>query len=364
MKKRVFSIVLAFAMCFALTATAFAKETSWNYGNYNHGTYVPLKGTFSNSLSKDDTYGNIMITNVEFTLDQTNVESILAYNKGEGAHANTKGKKCYLTLDVTSVRDSGTFGLDPFDGYAIISNLPNWKADLENDDPFGGRYEESEVVALGEVKASTNYWMTTYWDDYRGSDNDTGKFQAQFAMSAKGYSDYNNVIQSDVIQGIITYGGYAGKYSFPANPTPFNENSNAVAESSLIPATITFAQKLSISELATYCSNHNIEIAQLQARGLDAQGERVTFCSKTTKGLTETDELLREWAADADVEYLGIVSAYVYLDSKDIQNIENDPLTYYLEIGESISAATSEGCSTVSFPHSLAWKLEDMERAK
>jgi hypothetical protein len=50
--------------------------------------------------------------------------------------------------------------------YSVSSTLPNPKTDIENNDLFGNRNEESEVVALGSVSVGT-YNMVTYWYDYR-----------------------------------------------------------------------------------------------------------------------------------------------------------------------------------------------------
>ncbi|HOV28378.1 MAG TPA: hypothetical protein PK566_18745 [Pseudobacteroides sp.] len=94
--------------------------------------------------------------------------------------------------------------------YSVSSTLPNPKTDIENDDFFGSRNEESEVVALGSVSVGT-YNMVTYWDDYRsGGSTDNGTWQCQFGMSKSGMFDYNNVLISDVVQAIVYFGNTSG----------------------------------------------------------------------------------------------------------------------------------------------------------
>lgn len=106
------------------------------------------------------------------------------------------------------------------DAYAISTSLPNPKSDLENDDLLGNRNEESEVVALGTVEATT-YNMSVMWYDYReGETNDNGQWEVQFNMSGqyigkgnlwiKTNGDYNNVWTSDVVQATMVYGKNGG----------------------------------------------------------------------------------------------------------------------------------------------------------
>ena len=139
----------------------------------------------------------------------------------------------YLGLDIRSVRNalSSTDMMDVKE-YAIATSLPNPKLDAENDDleDLDDRNEESEVVALGTVSATT-YWMSTIWDDYRtGGPYQNGEWRVQFHMSGQylpmgiiktdyhsagqywipSYGDYNLIWMPYVNQAIIPYGRYAG----------------------------------------------------------------------------------------------------------------------------------------------------------
>ena len=198
-------LLLSLMFCIPVLAEEVTTKT-WSYSNYNYGSYVPKTGKGSASFAYSSSSGNYAITNVNFTLDSNNVSAIKAYNNG--TNSSYSGRKGYLGLDVTSVRNGST---DMMDAYSISTSLPNPKTDLENDDLGGTRNEESEVVALGTVSASY-YYMSTYWNDYRsGGSSDSGKFQAQFNISEKGVIDYNNMTTSSRIQATIPYGTQGGK---------------------------------------------------------------------------------------------------------------------------------------------------------
>ena len=114
-----------------------------------------------------------------------------------------------MTLDQTA-KPENTLDLE-ISASSIVSDLPDPKYDIEIN-YVGVDADESEVVALGSVSA-TSYFMRTAWNDYRdGGSSDGGQIQSQFAMSVKGLSDYNNIVQSDVIQDISYYGDYLGQY--------------------------------------------------------------------------------------------------------------------------------------------------------
>lgn len=180
---------------------------SWNYYDYSHGSYTSKTG-----YSMRTNYSNWFTTTVNFNLDSYNVTNILDYNNGgDNPGDKADGLDCYLTLDQSAI------GQNPDDleisASSIVSNLPDPKYDLESDDADPD-LEESEVVALGSVSA-TSYYMRTAWNDSRdGGSTDGGTIQAQFAMSHQTVpiiGDYNNVIQSDVIQAFINYGDNLGQ---------------------------------------------------------------------------------------------------------------------------------------------------------
>ncbi len=203
-----FNILLLFVVAlFMLPYTVYAGTTSWSYSNYDYGSYVPKKGNFTEwtSTSGSNYY---YWSKTYFKFDSNNVSSILDYNNGgENPGPDCDNAKTYITLDATAVPNGSDLELDVI---AVVSNFPSPKFDIEDNSDFG-EHDESEVVALGKVVKDKEYYMKTQWRDYRdGGTNDGGKIQAQFAMSKKGFSDYNNCTQSSVVQVINSYGKTLG----------------------------------------------------------------------------------------------------------------------------------------------------------
>lgn len=221
MRKR---IILTALVCFILNCMmlgnvfAATSTDSWSYSNLNHGAYVPKSGTMTVKTYTNDSGKKRISTVVSMTFSSTNAARIKLYNSGStstSVHADCRGKKTYLTCDVSS-KKSSTF--ECVHATSVTSNLPNPKYDLENDNPMSGSgtvgdayNEESETVALGVISAK-KYSMTTYWNDQRSRlTSGSGRFLCQFGMSKKGLSDYNTVITSDVIQASVSYSGKVGE---------------------------------------------------------------------------------------------------------------------------------------------------------
>lgn len=187
---------------------ADAGTTGWSYSNYTYGSYVPLSGTFRESISHGWYY-----TQVDFSFTATNVNSILDYNNG-GDNPGTAcdGSAAYVTLDVTDVPISDP-ELEGLNALYTYSNLPNPKFDVEDDWGTGPENEESEVVALGTVQAGVGYYFDTTWEDLRtGQAGHSGNIQVQFAMSNSGFLDYNNCTTAGAVQVINPHNQYNGGY--------------------------------------------------------------------------------------------------------------------------------------------------------
>lgn len=130
-----------------------------------------------------------------------------------------------------------------------------------------------------------------------------------------------------------------------------------------VPATITLTNNLTYEQLSQYVKENVMDIVQLQARGIDVNGERITFASLTYKGLDETDRILKSMAAEEGVEFLGYNSMYVLVDAKELLNVQNNDLTFLIEpsILESDQKNVADLQVEVSFPHSLSWSLEEIK---
>lgn len=206
MKKSAFALAAFFL---AGIAAVYAGTTGWSYTNYNNGSYVPKKGSFTELTTKtSDNKYYYYYSKTSFAFDSTNITSINDYNNG-GDNPGTAcdNSKAYVTLDMTAKPASWDLEID---AYTITSNLPSPKYDVEDNNYFGEN-DESEVVAQGALTSGKQYYMQTKWKDYRDGDSgDGGNIQAQFAMSKKGISDYNNCTQSSVVQVINPYGNKIG----------------------------------------------------------------------------------------------------------------------------------------------------------
>lgn len=189
-------VLLSFAL---LSTSVIAGTNNWSYSDYSKGSYVPKTGTFL-ERTYYSSQGGTYESKIEFRFDNTNVSSILDYNNG----GNNPGSRCdnanaYVTIDMSADPDA-TWG-EKLHARSVYSNLPNPKVDLESDTLGSSYNEESEVVALGSVNSWTDYKMITYWNDYRsGHNNDGGDILVQFAISKKGFSDYNNCTTAASIQ--------------------------------------------------------------------------------------------------------------------------------------------------------------------
>jgi len=181
----------------AVALPAVAGTNPWSYDDYQAGSYVPRTGDFAEGMLRNNYW-----TKVWFVLDAHNIAKIGQYNQGNGQGTDCEGSNSYLTLDVRAV-DNGSL---QFDADSVYTTLPDPKVDLESNKWFGKR-DESEVVALGALQADHGYYMRTYWNDSRsGQVSHAGKIVARFAMSAKGWSDYNNCTNAAFDQVIDPYG--------------------------------------------------------------------------------------------------------------------------------------------------------------
>lgn len=136
--------------------------------------------------------------------------------------------------------------------------------------------------------------------------------------------------------------------------------------------TITFSKSMDAEELERYVDAYNIEIVQLQARGYDKDGNRITFFSRTDKGLEETFRLLNELANSDEVVLAGAIGMYALTSSSSVSDIQNDKNTLlidssadqYYNDNTAVSGYERNAKSTPdeekrSFANSIAWDAEE-----
>lgn len=136
--------------------------------------------------------------------------------------------------------------------------------------------------------------------------------------------------------------------------------------------TVTFAEKLSFSEIEGFVTKYDIEPVQLQARGLMPDGTKITIFSRTDKGFEETKALLLQQAEEEGYEFIGFIGMNAMIDARNLKEVETDALTYLADTsGDRFFRASKEtdgfkrnnlmeGKRGGMFPQSLAWDLEEL----
>jgi|GEM_PF-648265 len=140
-----------------------------------------------------------------------------------------------------------------------------------------------------------------------------------------------------------------------------------------IMTTITFSKSMNAAELEAYVKAYDINIVQLQARGYDKDGNRITFFSRTDKGLEETFRLLSELANSDEVVLAGAIGVYALTSSSSVRDIQNDKNTLLIDSsadqyynddtavsGYERNATSSPDEEKNSFANSIAWDAEEL----
>lgn len=390
--------VLAIGTIMMLTFSS--SISAWSYSDYSNGSYVPKSG--QGFLSLVSSGGNTRLnTSIYFTLDNHNVTNIVDYNNGgDNPGTSCDNSKAYLTIDQTAIPDSWDLEID---GDEVRTNLPNPKIDIE-DNNFFGEDDETEVTVLGTVVVGQTYYMESLWNDYRDGDSgDSGKVNAQFAMSAKGVSDYNNCVQSSVVQHVHTYGDNLGGFLLSEDQAQWNiaEVASAVQRtgtSSLVESdypdlisehkaveagtisiesfrkakrdllssisgdnfsamraegsdkialTITFENPLSLSEVTTFVNTHSLKVEQAQARAIDAAGDRITIATDSVKEIAIDDN---------SVSFSGFTALKGFVSKDQIAQLSADTLAYIIDpSGDNLIT----GYANDTFGQPLTWLIED-----
>ncbi len=209
------------------------------------------------------------------------------------------------------------------------------------------------------------------------------------------FSKKINVILSGIIIciiiaiAVVTVSGDTLKYN-PNNATATNlqtqsamqdyistvnsQNAELSANLDDVVTTITFSKAMSAADIEQYVNTYDIEIVQLQARGYDASGNRVTFFSRTDKGLDETFSILEQQAQSSGADFAGAIGMYALTSSDKIADIQKDSNTFLVDTSTDKqyrkSTTTIFGTkkdTTISdnevkrvFSHSVAWDAEDL----
>ena len=160
---------------------------------------------------------------------------------------------------------------------------------------------------------------------------------------------------------------------------------NAKLEDIII--TITFSKPLNYCELVNYLSRHNVtSYGGAEVRELEVDGTRVSGGTDIADENVSWKEILKQnqlrrktWQANGYVtEYIGIVSLEGYIDSEDLFDAMDDPMTYFIDTSRdayfrayfsswlypknSMRNFTARFKSPGStFNSSVVWQLEDLK---
>ncbi len=386
--RNLYRIVAMFtALLFSLSIVASASDRYSHVQISQDGTcdFGPDSGSVTVEFSQDS---NVAMR-IEFYYSVSDAEAIAGYMARDLGYAG---------LDVKNVPSDYNFGVDLMVPYSVSTTLPNPKYDLENNDILGSRDDEAEIVALGEIIGGVMYEMTVFWTDYRtGASSDYGEWRINAELSKKApFIDEYTVEQwSPVVT--LSYGTQNGAAAIPnddiTNTTPLSQQSeqsmhiesadiseaeiaqrNAIlskAVSKDIMTTITFNQYLSFDQFAAYVSAYNIDISQIQLRGLKEDGTRVSIFSRTDKGFDETEHIVNELAADGGYAIIGITGVNALVDPDMLSAVESDSRTYLADTSGDCHSTqnVSPKCITRNsigadgiggyFPQSQTWKLEN-----
>lgn len=139
--------------------------------------FTPYRGNFWFDFYHSYSDNTVKST-VDFWFTQANINEIVRRSQFSWPE--------YFDFDVTSHRSGGNDAQSPLSAYAVLTNMPNPKLDIESDLLTDENYEESEAACLSpnSFVAEKKYIMVTYWHDFRnGAANDSGWITATPEMS-------------------------------------------------------------------------------------------------------------------------------------------------------------------------------------
>ena len=152
-----------------------------------------------------------------------------------------------------------------------------------------------------------------------------------------------------------------------------NENATlAEADLNDIVTTITFSDYLTFEELEDYTDSYNLEIVQLQLRGLMDDGTRVSIFTKTDLGLAETERLIMEESLELDYQLVGATSIFALTSSAQLEQLSDDSRTFLADTSGDLYSQQNhmqagavrnnvEGNNSTSlFPQPITWNLENL----
>ena len=245
---------------------------------------------------------------------------------------------------------------------AIVTNLPDPKLDVEDDDLLHQKYnEEAEVTALGKtIKAGKEYYMQVVWDDHRTSES-KGVFGAKAELSKKGVVDYN-VVDYKYLNADVPYTASEGNYTSPMALQKVNSINVEVPQEKTIPITVTFKEYVPFETFISYAQENSIDSVAVQLRGIDSSGDRVTIFIYANKALEQMQTTVADLSKENDLSIAGVTAVYAYADSHQVEKLNQNTDVYSIE---SMNSSAMNGIDlntpklATEFLHPQTWRLED-----
>ena len=179
-------------------------------------------------------------------------------------------------------------------------------------------------------------------------------------------SDKTDVLQVQDIKTSDQLDSYVAKVkSYNSNQMGSRNISDELA------TTITFSKYLTFNELEKYAREYALTIKQVQVRGIEEDGTRITVFALANTDLSNVEANVLEEAATNNFEIVGITDIYAYVNSNNLMSISDDMLTYLADTSgnnmlssANINNVMSANTDSKIFPKSLTWELEDLEILK
>ena len=195
--------------------------------------------------------------------------------------------------------------------------------------------------------------MSVQWYDYRGLYT-SGNWYVNSELSEEGWSDYNTVTYE-----YCTDIAYTANSSRSLNTPVQLINPENHYNPSNIAATITFAEYMTFDELESLIDEYDIQIHQIQTRGLSEDDMRITV-STLYSDITTAQESTYLEATLNNFEVVGITDIYAYVPVDNVSSLELNEQVYMVDVAENnMQTMSIDSEDSTEFPKSLAWELED-----
>lgn len=354
--KRAFKTVIATClMCASVvsvaSATDFAKGESGYGENGKYMTFWPKTGSLTATYSSSK---KTATTKLSFTYGDKTVKYFDEVYWPENLYPGVEIR------DFFDAPAEGNFSAPTVS--AIVTNLPDPKFDVEDDDILHHKYnEEAEVTALGKtIKAGKEYYMQVVWDDHRTSES-MGCFGAKAELSKKGVIDYN-VVDYKYLNADVPYNASVTNSTLSTVLQNTNSINIDVSQEVSTPITVTFREYVPFETFTSYTQETSIDPVAVQLRGFDSSGDRITVFIYTNKALEQFQTTVTDLAKENAFSIVGITAAYAYADNHQIEELKQNTDVYSVE---AVSPSTTNSIDLEAtnlqpeFLHPQTWRLED-----